>query len=372
MYWVLAGIFATRRKTNGAASVTTPKQLRAALNSSQRSCIHPLKIGPFQFANNLALAPMAGVTDRVYRQLCRRFGAGLAASEMTSADPRLQNTTKSRLRRDYFGEPKPHVVQIAGGDPQMVAAAAQQHVDDGAQIIDINMGCPAKKVCRKAAGSALLKDERLVADILEKTVKAVSVPVTLKTRIGWSPDNINGIQIARIAEQSGIQALAIHGRTRADKFSGNVNYKVIRKMKAAISIPVFVNGDIKTPQDALIALRATHADGIMIGRAALGRPWIFEEILHFFATGKMLYTKGLPSIRVVRDIILDHLYGLYSLYGEQRGIKIARKHLNWYCASYGKQAAQLKAAFMVTESACQQIDLVKDRFEDALQLSLAA
>src|ERR1039457_907138 len=246
-----------------------------------------LRIGPYLLSSNIVLAPMAGVTDRPFRMLCRKFGAGLAGSEMLTADVRLWDTPKSRRRMDFAGEASPRVVQIAGFDPAMMAEAARRNVDAGAQIIDINMGCPAKKVCNRLAGSALLQDEALVARILHAVVNAVSVPVTLKTRTGWDRDNKNGLRIARIAEDCGIQALAIHGRTRADMYQGNAEHETVRTVKEMIRIPVFANGDIEVPIRGREILATTACDGIMIGRAAQGRPWIFDEVNYFLRTGEL-------------------------------------------------------------------------------------
>lgn len=290
--------------------------------------IHPIHIGPYRFANNLALAPMAGVTDQPFRNLCRRLGAGIAASEMLSSDVSLYHTRKSRLRREHSGEPEPRIVQIAGGDAQMMANAARINVEHGAQIIDINMGCPAKKVCNKAAGSALLKNEVLVAQILHATVQAVSVPVTLKIRTGWDRENKNALEISRIAEDCGIQALAIHGRTRADKYLGEAEYETIRSVKQQLSIPVFANGDVNSPHKAESILKFTGADGLMIGRAAHGRPWVFNEIAHYLEHKSELRPL---AIHKQRDIMCDHLRGLYDFYGQEQGVRIARKHLSWYC-----------------------------------------
>jgi tRNA-dihydrouridine synthase B len=286
-----------------------------------------VKIGPYILPSNVLLAPMAGVTDRPFRMLCRRFGAGLAASEMLSADVRLWHTPKSRRRMDHTGEPSPRVVQIAGFDPNMMADAARRNVDAGAEIIDINMGCPAKKVCNRLAGSALLQDEALVADILARVVRAVQVPVTLKTRTGWDRDHKNGLTIARIAVDSGIQALAIHGRTRTDMYQGNAEHDTVTAIKAAVSIPVFANGDISSPQHARQILKDTGCDGIMIGRAAQGRPWIFDEVNFFLASGKI---RAELALEKVRDIMRAHLEDLYAFYGDQTGVRVARKHLSWY------------------------------------------
>jgi tRNA-dihydrouridine synthase B len=285
------------------------------------------KIGPYTLPSNVVLAPMAGVTDRPFRILCRRFGAGLAASEMLSADVRLWDTPKSRRRMDHSGEPCPRVVQIAGFDPSMMADAAQRNVDAGAQIIDINMGCPAKKVCNRLAGSALLQDEPLVARILHSVVRAVAAPVTLKTRTGWDPHHKNGVRIAKIAADCGIQALAIHGRTRTDMYQGNAEYDTVAAIKAAVRIPVFANGDIDSAQRARQVLDYTGCDGIMIGRAAQGRPWIFDEVNFFLATGEI---RAALALEKVRDIMRAHLEELYAFYGDQTGVRVARKHLSWY------------------------------------------
>jgi len=286
-----------------------------------------MQLGRHRLATPLALAPMAGVTDRPFRMLCRRLGAGVAASEMVTSDVRLWQTRKSRRRLDHAGEPAPRVVQIAGGDAAMMTEAARQNAAAGAQIIDINMGCPAKKVCNKAAGSALLRDAGLVASILEAVVRSVDVPVTLKMRTGWDAANRNGVAIARIAESAGVAALAVHGRTRADHYQGAAEYQTIRAIKAAVRIPVFANGDIDSGAKARAVLEQTGADGLMIGRAAQGRPWIFREIRHFLDTGLTLPE---PAPSEVRDIMLAHLEQLYAFYGEHAGVRVARKHLGWY------------------------------------------
>ncbi len=290
-----------------------------------------VKIGPHSLPSNVLLAPMAGVTDRPFRILCRRFGAGLAASEMLTADVRLWDTPKSRRRMDHTGEPGPIVVQIAGFDPAMMAEAARRNVDAGAQIIDINMGCPAKKVCNRAAGSALLQDEALVARILRDVVRAVDVPVTLKTRTGWDPGHKNGVRIALIAEDNGIQALAIHGRTRSDQYQGNAEHETVASIKETVKIPVFANGDIDSPQRAKAVLEATGCDGIMIGRAAQGRPWIFDEVNFLLATGE---SRAALALEKVRDIMRAHLEDLYAFYGDETGVRVARKHLSWYFRQY--------------------------------------
>lgn len=286
-----------------------------------------ISIGPYQLANRVILAPMAGVTDRPFRQLCRRLGAGLVVSEMVTSDTRLWNTRKSRQRLDHAGEAEPRSVQIAGGDPQMMAEAARMNQALGAQILDINMGCPAKKVCNKAAGSALLQDEALVAEILDAVVKAVDIPVTLKIRTGWHPDHRNGVAIARIAEHAGIQALAVHGRTRSDLYQGHAEYDTIAAIKQAVSIPIFANGDIDSPEKARQVLEHTGADAVMIGRAAQGRPWIFGEIDYYLRHGVHLPS---PAFSWQRDILLEHLDALHEFYGSHQGVRIARKHVGWY------------------------------------------
>jgi tRNA-dihydrouridine synthase B len=286
-----------------------------------------MRIGHYELSNNLALAPMAGVTDLPFRLLCRRMGAGIAAGEMLTSDVRLWGTEKSRRRMDHSGEAEPRIVQIAGGDPQMMAEAARRNADSGAQIIDINMGCPAKKVCNKAAGSALMKDEPLVREILEAVVKSVSVPVTLKMRTGWDPEHRNGIAIARMAEAIGVQALAIHGRTRACMYQGDAEYETIRAIKQSVRIPIFANGDIDSPHKAKSVLEQTGADGLMMGRSAQGRPWIFREIDAYLKTGLHLSE---PSIAEVRDIMRAHLRDLHAFYGEEAGVRVARKHIDWY------------------------------------------
>ncbi|MEJ7668322.1 MAG: tRNA dihydrouridine synthase DusB [Casimicrobiaceae bacterium] len=288
-----------------------------------------MRIGPYTLSNNLAVAPMAGVTDRPFRQLCKRLGAGYAVSEMVAANPKLWGTDKSRRRLDHSGEVAPIVVQIAGSDPALLADAARYNIDRGAQIIDINMGCPAKKVCNALAGSALLADEALVAAILTAVVRAASVPVTLKIRTGPSPMNRNALAIARIAEDAGVKALAVHGRTRACAFVGSVEYETIIAVKRHVAIPVIANGDIRTPEEAQSVLARTGADAIMIGRAAQGRPWIFREIAHYLATGTH---RAAPTVVEARNLITEHLADHYAFYGEDAGVRIARKHLGWYTA----------------------------------------
>jgi tRNA-dihydrouridine synthase B len=325
-----------------------------------------MQIGPYTIAPNVVLAPMAGVTDKPFRLLCKRLGAGLAASEMTISDPRFWNTRKSIHRMDHEGEPAPISVQIAGTEPQQLAEAARYNVDHGAQIIDINMGCPAKKVCNAWAGSALMRDESLVARILAAVVNAVDVPVTLKIRTGWDCDHRNGPLIARIAEDSGIAALAVHGRTRDQHYTGQAEYATIGEIKAALRIPVIANGDIDSPRKAAFVLQQTGVDAVMIGRAAQGRPWIFREVAHYLATGELLPE---PMLAEVRDILLSHLEHLHAFYGEQAGVRIARKHLGWYAKDRPENAA-FRAIVNRAETAEAQLRLTRDYF-DALVAGVA-
>ena len=317
-----------------------------------------VRIGPYTLPNQLILAPMAGVTDQPFRQLCRRLGAGLVVSEMVTSDVSLWNTRKSSLRMIHSGDAEPRSVQIAGSDPQMLAEAARRNVEMGAQIIDINMGCPAKKVCNKAAGSALMKDEQLVGAILQAVVAAVDVPVTLQIRTGWDRASKNGLNVAKIAEQCGISALAVHGRTRADLYSGAAEYDTIAAIKQAVTLPVFANGDIDSPQKARQVLDATGADGLLIGRAAQGRPWIFREINHYLATGTQLPAPGLQE---VEGLLLEHLAALHSFYGEVMGVRIARKHVGWYLATL-PGAREFRAQFNRLESTDAQCAKVRQFF----------
>ena len=286
-----------------------------------------MQIGPYKLRNQLVLAPMAGVTDRPFRQLCKKFGAGLAVSEMVSCNSALWGSQQTLRRMDHVGEVEPRTVQIAGDEPVLMAQAASFNVERGAQIIDINMGCPARKVCNVMAGSALLQNEGLVRQILDAVVAAVEVPVTLKIRTGWDPEHRNAHRIARIAEQAGIQAMAIHGRTRACAYKGGAEYETIRTVKQAISLPVIANGDITSPEIARQVLEFTGADAVMIGRAAQGRPWIFREIEHYLATGELLPE---PGVEETRTIMIEHLNNLYAFYGEYTGVRVARKHIAWY------------------------------------------
>lgn len=289
-----------------------------------------MQIGSHILANHTVVAPMAGVTDRPFRQLCKRMGAALAVSEMVSSDPRLYDTRKSRLRTNHDGEVQPVSAQIAGADPEMMAQAARYNVAQGAQIVDINMGCPAKKVCNVHAGSALLRDEPLVGRILDAVVAAVDVPVTLKIRTGWDHNHRNAVRIARLAQVAGVRALTVHGRTRACGFSGEAEYDTIGEVKAAVTIPVIANGDIDSAIKARAVLRATGADAVMIGRAAQGRPWIFRQINHYLATGHL---SPEPTLGEVRDLMLHHVRALHAFYGEEAGVRVARKHIGWYIKS---------------------------------------
>ncbi|MFO1352067.1 MAG: tRNA dihydrouridine synthase DusB [Gammaproteobacteria bacterium] len=318
-----------------------------------------MRIGPYPIDPPLILAPMAGVTDKPFRLLCKRLGAGYAVSEMTTSDSKLWQTSKSRLRMDHHGEPEPIAVQIAGADPCALADAAIYNVDHGAQIIDINMGCPAKKVCRAWAGSALLQDQALVVRILTTVVKAVAVPVTLKMRTGWNRDNKNGLQIARIAEDAGIQALAVHGRTRDMHYGGEAEYDTIAAIKQAVSIPVVANGDIDSPYKARAVLRKTGVDALMIGRAAQGRPWIFREIAYFLACGELMPA---PRPGAIRAILLSHLERLYAFYGEEKGVRIARKHLGWYARDQPENE-RFRQAINRAESVIDQLRLASDYFD---------
>ncbi|MBE9516392.1 MAG: tRNA dihydrouridine synthase DusB [Proteobacteria bacterium] len=318
-----------------------------------------MQIGPYKLENNLFLAPMAGVTDRPFRQLCKQLGAGMAVSEMVTSNSLLYGSAKTRRRANHDGETEPKSIQIAGSDPEMLAQAAQYNVDQGAQIIDINMGCPAKKICNVMAGSALLQDENLVGKILESVVNASSVPVTLKIRTGWNKENRNAVSIARIAEEAGIQALAIHGRTRACMYKGDAEYDTIAEVKSRIGIPVIANGDITTPEKAKYVLDHTGVDGVMIGRAAQGRPWIFREINHYLKTGEKLDP---PSLTEVRDTLLGHLDNLYEFYGEYSGTRVARKHIAWYSKGT-RGGAEFRRQVNQSEDVIEQRRIVETFFE---------
>ena len=327
-----------------------------------------MKIGSHSLANNLVLAPMAGVTDKPFRQLCRELGAGLLVSEMITSNTALYDSKKTRQRLDHKGEAAPIVVQIAGTLPSMMADAARFNVEHGASIIDINMGCPAKKVCNVMAGSALMQDEKLVAKILESVVKAVDVPVTLKIRSGWNKDNRNAPDIALLAERCGIQALTVHGRTRACGFRGEAEHDTVRHIKSLLSIPVIANGDIRGPEDALRVLKYTGADAVMIGRAAQGNPWIFREISHFLKSGERLAP---PSDEEINRVLTGHLQSLYGFYGEYLGVRIARKHIGWYCRERANSKAML-ALVNQTQSCRDQLRIISEFFQANAELGLAA
>jgi tRNA-dihydrouridine synthase B len=314
-----------------------------------------MRIGPYELSSTVLLAPMAGVTDRPFRQIARAFGAGLAASEMITSDVRLWSTKKTQRRMDHIGEPEPRVVQLAGAEPEALAEAARRNVDLGAQIIDINMGCPAKKVCNRLCGSALLTDEALVAKILESVTAAVKVPVTLKTRTGWSRDLRNGVRIAQLAESCGIAALAVHGRTREDFYDGTAEYETIREMRSRIKIPLIANGDIDSPQKARDVLDFTGATGVMLGRAAHGSPWVFRDVNYFLSHGKN--APALP-LRKVGDTILAHLESLYAFYGEETGLRVARKHLGWYLEKL-QDAPDVRRELMAATTSASQFALSK-------------
>lgn len=332
-----------------------------------------MRIGPYILDNNLMLAPMAGVTDRPFRQLCKKMGAGLVVSEMLSSNPKVWNTVKSQLRMNHEGESGVRSVQIAGSEPHLMAQAARFNVENGAQIIDINMGCPAKKVNKKLAGSALLQQPELVESIVKAVVDAVQVPVTLKIRTGWDTDNRNGVQIAQIAEANGIQSLAVHGRTRACMYKGNAEYDTIKKIKETISIPVIANGDILSVDDAKDVLRYTGADGIMIGRGAQGNPWIFRQISYFLSTGEYLSE---PSIAEKLEVLTQHVQNVQQFYGDTMGVRIARKHVGWYVDKYDSDK-RFRRAFNAIEDGENQIEALIAYFsslsaQDNLSISPAA
>jgi len=317
-----------------------------------------VQIGPYQLKNNLIVAPMAGVTDRPFRQLCKTMGAGMAVSEMVASNSLLWGSEKTRRRANHDGEVEPIAVQIAGADPQMLAEAAKYNVDQGAQIIDINMGCPAKKVCNVMAGSALLRDEPLVRRILDAVAAAVDVPVTLKIRTGWDRSHKNALAVAKLAEGAGIQALAIHGRTRACGFGGDAEYDTIAAVKSRIGIPVIANGDIATPERVKQVLDYTQADAVMIGRAAQGRPWMFGEVSHYLKTGERLPP---PEVAEIHRVLLAHLRDLYDFYGEHIGVRVARKHISWYTKGLAGSAA-FRQAMNQLQTAAEQLAAVDEFF----------
>lgn len=319
-----------------------------------------MHIGPYYLKNNLVVAPMAGVTDRPFRQLCKKMGAGMAVSEMVSSNSLLWGSEKTRRRANHEGEVDPISVQIAGADPVMMAQAARYNVEQGAQIIDINMGCPAKKICNTMAGSALLQNEQLVGKILDAVVRAVDTPVTLKIRTGWDKEHKNALVVARIAENAGIQALAIHGRTRACAYAGHAEYDTIATVKAAARIPVIANGDISSPEEARKVLEYTGVDAVMIGRAAQGRPWIFREISHYLATGNHL---PLPEVAEIHHVLIKHLYDIYDFYGEYSGVRIARKHISWYTKGL-IGSAMFRHAMNQLQTTDQQVSAVNEFFSN--------
>ncbi|MDP2804895.1 MAG: tRNA dihydrouridine synthase DusB [Gallionellaceae bacterium] len=322
-----------------------------------------MQIGRYILKNNLIVAPMAGVTDRPFRMLCKRLGAGMAVSEMVASNSLLYGSEKTKRRANHEGEVDPISVQIVGADPKMLAQAARYNVDSGAQIIDINMGCPAKKICNVMAGSALMQNEALVKEILEAVVGAVDVPVTLKIRTGWDKSNRNAVNIAKIAEASGIQALAIHGRTRACAYTGDAEYDTIAHVKSEIKIPVIANGDITTPEKAKYVLEKTGADAVMIGRAAQGRPWMFREMAHFLATGEHL---AAPSVAEIQQVLIGHVHELYAFYGEHSGLRVARKHISWYTKGL-TGSANFRHHMNQLESVEEQLQAVNDFFDGQLQ-----
>ncbi|MDD4929400.1 MAG: tRNA dihydrouridine synthase DusB [Gallionella sp.] len=325
-----------------------------------------MRIGPYELKNNLIVAPMAGVTDRPFRMLCKRMGAGMAVSEMVASNSLLYGSEKTKRRANHEGEADPISVQIVGADAKMLAEAAKYNVDHGAQIIDINMGCPAKKICNVMAGSALLQNEPLVAKLLEAVVGAVNAPVTLKIRTGWDKNNRNAVNIARIAEASGIQALAIHGRTRACAYTGEAEYDTIAAVKACVNIPIIANGDITTPEKARYVLQYSGADAVMIGRAAQGRPWLFREIDHFLQTGEHLPP---PRVDEIHKVLLAHIVELYDFYGEHTGLRIARKHISWYTKGL-VGSAHFRHQMNQLESPVGQLAAVDEFFAEQAQRGL--
>jgi len=338
--------------------------LATSIPKSEHPLLQPLIIGGLTIENRLMVAPMAGVTDNPFRKLCKSFGAGHAVSEMIIADTALYARKKSLYRANFDGEIAPISAQIAGAEPDKLAEAARYQIDNGAQIIDINMGCPAKKVCRKLAGSALLQDEDLVARLLDTAVNAVNAPVTLKTRLGYENGRENILRVARRAEQAGIAAIAIHGRTREDMYTGNARYELIREVKESVSIPVIANGDIDSAQKAQQVYELTGCDAVMIGRAAQGQPWIFRDIEHFLRTGETL---AAPTISEIKDIVLTHLQALYAFYGEYSGCRIARKHIAWYTTGIPNSNA-FRQAMYFEESTAGQFQVVEEFLSDPAHL----
>ena len=324
-----------------------------------------MQIGPYTLSNPIALAPMAGVTDRPFRQLCRELGAGYVVTEMVTSNPQLRHTRKTTWRSNFDGEPAPLAVQIVGSEPGRLAEAAEYNVSLGAQIIDINMGCPAKKVCGKLGGSALLSDIVLVEDILKAVVEAVEVPVTLKIRTGPEPRNRNGLEVAKIAESCGISALAVHGRTRADRFKGQAEYETIRNICKSTSLPVFANGDVTTAVQAREVLDYTGADGLMVGRGAQGNPWIFREFSHYLRTGEHLAP---PQTSEVYSVMRDHLQRLHDFYGAVHGVRVARKHLGWYLKGR-PNSEQLLYDLVRVKTAEEQFQLLEQHFTDPSKLA---
>ena len=318
-----------------------------------------LRIGEYKLDSPFILAPMAGITDAPFRRLCKKFGAGMTVSEMTTADISLWKTTKSKNRLNLDMNIEPRVVQIAGSEPRLLSIAAQLCVEKGAQIIDINMGCPAKKVCNKLAGSALMRDTKKIKLILEAVVKSVNVPVTLKMRTGWNPDERNGLEVAHIAENSGIQAITIHGRTRACRFAGKAEYETIARIKKSISIPVIANGDINSPEKSIEVFKKSKADALMIGRSSQGKPWIFRELNYYLNEGKHITPLEKNN---VRDTMLEHLFDLYDFYGEQLGVRLARKHLNWYCMHLD-DSKDFRSKAVRAQNVDEQVGLVKEYFQ---------
>ncbi len=319
-----------------------------------------MRIGPYQLKNNLIVAPMAGVTDRPFRMLCKRMGAGMAVSEMVASNSLLYGSEKTKRRANHEGEVDPISVQIVGADPVMLAQAAKYNVDRGAHIIDNNMGCPAKKICNVMAGSALLQNEPLVARLLEAVVGAVDVPVTLKIRTGWDKNSRNALRVARIAESAGIQALAIHGRTRACGYSGEAEYETIAAVKAEVRIPIIANGDIDTPEKARQVLEYSGADGVMVGRAAQGRPWLFREIEHFLKHGTHLPA---PEVTEIHRVLVDHVHDLYDFYGEHSGVRVARKHISWYTKGMAG-SAKFRHGMNQLDNAIAQLAAVDEFFTE--------